>query len=286
MLLSFIIYLVCIFLISKWTVQQLKIEYLAQTIIDNTEDLMQEELITPPETPEEDNINDESQNEENSNEETTETPNVNQEPTKPIYYPNDYWDYINVPLINVEFDELITKNPDTVGWIKINGTKVNYPIVQTDNNQFYLKHDYKKNYNSGGWIYADYRVNFVDFGKNTIIYGHNLTNRTMFGSLVETQKSYWYTNPDNHYIKISTPTSNTVWKIFSTYTIEPVTDYIRTNFKTYSYQDFLNLMKSRSIYNFNTEVTEEDKILTLSTCNDSGTKRIVVQAKMVTIAYK
>ena len=112
MVLSFTIYLICIFLISKWTVQQLKIEYLAQTIIDNTEDLIQEEVITPPEIPEEDNNNNEIVNEENTNEETTDTPSNNQEPTKPVYYPNDYWDYINVPLINVEFDELLSKNPE------------------------------------------------------------------------------------------------------------------------------------------------------------------------------
>ena len=282
MLLSLLIYLACVFFASKWTVQQLKIKYLSETISENTDIIVEEEIIIPDNTKPEDDTP-----QENEEETTQPTEQENQTNTeKPIYYPNDYWDYINIPMINVNFDELLQKNSDTVGWIKINNTKVNYPIVQTNNNDYYLKHAFNKTKNSGGWIYADYRVNFKDFGKNTIIYGHNLTNRTMFGSLVETQKPYWYKNKDNQYIKISTPTSNTVWAIFSTYTIEPVTDYLRTNFTKHNYGDFLKTMKSRSIYDFGIEVNEDDKILTLSTCNDTGTKRIVVQAKMVTITYK
>lgn len=270
MLLSLSIYLTCIFFISKWSVQQLKIDYLAKTITDNTNIIIEEEIKpdnpdTPIELPE---IN---------------IPEINQESK---YYPNDYLDYMNVAMIDVNFDELRKKNPDTVGWIKVDKTKVNYPVVQANDNDYYLKRSFNKVKNPGGWIYADYRVNFKNFGKNTIIYGHNLTNRTMFGSLVETQKSYWYKSPEKKYIKISTPTSNSVWVIFSTYTTEPVTDYLRTNFKNYDYEEFLNTIKSRSIHDFGINVTTNDKILTLSTCNDAGTKRIAVHAKMVSINYK
>jgi len=271
MLLSLIIYLVCVFFISKWSVQQLKIKFLSESITNDTE-LIENQIVTPPENiipPEESN------NQETNIEQPTQT-----------YYPNDYWDYLNVPFISVNFNELKTKNPDTVGWIQVNGTKVNYPVVQTGDNSYYLNHAFNKTKNAGGWIYADYRVNFENFQKNTIIYGHNLTNRTMFGSLVEVQKQYWLNNPDNHYIKISTPTSNTVWKIFSVYVIEPEIEYLRTNFENKNYQEFLNKMRSRSIHDFGDELTEEDKILTLSTCNDNGTKRIVVHAKMVTINYR
>ena len=272
------IYLVCVFFVSRWSVQQLKIKYLSESIIKDTDNIIKEEVIKPDDnipTPTPDN-NDSDSDSDND----TETP----EPEQPaqVYYPNDYWDYINVPFVSVNFTELLQKNSDTVGWIKVEGTKVNYPVVQTNDNKYYLTHSFNKRNNSGGWVYADFRADFTNFGKNTIIYAHNLTNRTMFGSLVETQKSYWYTNPNNQYIKISTP----VWLIFSTYTIEPTIDYLRTNFETNSYQEFLNTMKSRSIYNFNVELTENDKILTLSTCNDAGTKRIVVQAKMVTINYR
>lgn len=297
MILSFSIYLICVFFISRYTVQQAKIKYLTQTITENTNTIIEEEQIKPPEeiTPPNNtnNQNNEEENKEqntNNNEPETNTQNrpenSNSSSQNNVYYPNDYWDYINIPIINVNFDELLKKNKDTVGWIKVNGTKVNYPVVQTTNNDYYLNHAFNKTKNASGWVYADFRADFVNFGKNTIIYAHNLTNRTMFGSLVETQKPYWYKNSDNKYIKISTPTTNTVWAIFSTYTIEPTTDYLRTNFDGYNYQEFLNKMKSRSIYNFGINVTENDKILTLSTCNDAGNKRIVVQAKMVTITYR
>lgn len=295
MILSFVIYLVCVFLITRHSVQQMKIKYLSETIIKDTDTIIEEELITNPDDITPPNNNEEIPNDEETDGENTEDNNdnpINNDNTQnnnqqqPVYYPNDYWDYINVPFINVNFNELLQKNSDTVGWIKVDGTKVNYPVVQTTDNDYYLSHAFNKTKNAAGWIFADFRSNFTNFDKNTIIYAHNMTNRTMFGSLVETQKPYWYTNPDNTYIKISTPYANTVWKIFSTYTIEPTTDYLRTNFENHNYLEFLNTMKARSIYNFGVDLTEEDKIITLSTCNDTGTKRIVVQAKMVTINYK
>lgn len=63
--------------------------------------------------------------------------------------------------------------------------------------------------------FADYRVNFKDFGKNTIIYGHNMNNKTMFGSIPNMLYNGYLSNSSNYYIKISTPTSNSVWKVFS-----------------------------------------------------------------------
>ena len=93
-------------------------------------------------------------------------------------------------------------------------------------------------------------------------------------------------NSDNYYIKVSTPTCNTVWKFFSIYVIEPEVYYIKTNFRTYSFEEFISTLKSRSIYNFGIDVSSNDKILTLSTCDNTGTKRIAVHAKMISIEYK
>ena len=90
--------------------------------------------------------------------------------------------------MEVNFTELLKKNPDTVGWIKVDGTKVNYPIVQAEDNDYYLSHAFNKRSNAGGWVFADYRVDFKDFGRNTIIYGHNMNNKTMFGSIGETAR--------------------------------------------------------------------------------------------------
>lgn len=277
--LSLGVYLACVFLISRWYVQGLKLEYLSQDIINSTEILEKEEHDI------QDNINEEDINTEDNteNDDIVESPS---DSAPPVYYPNDYWDYLNVPFMNVNFNELLEKNPDTVGWIKVEGTKVNYPIVQTEDNDYYLNHAFNGSSNAGGWIFADYRVDFEEFGKNTIIYGHNMNNKTMFGSIPNMLNNSYLNNSDNYYIKISTPSSNSVWKVFSIYTIEPEVYYLKTNFKSEPYENFLNTIKGRSIYNFGVEVTTDDKVLTLSTCDNTGTKRVAVHAKMISIEYK
>lgn len=272
---SLSVYLICVFLFSRWYVQGLKIKYLSDDIINSTEIIEKEsknEEIVPSES---NNSNNDGSNNSNSN--------GNNEY---VYYPNDYWDYLNVPFMNVDFNELMKKNSDTVGWIKVEGTKVNYPVVQTLDNDYYLTHAFNKTSNQGGWIFADYRVNFKDFGKNTIIYGHNMNNKTMFGSIPNMLYNGYLSNSSNYYIKISTPSSNSVWKVFSIYTIEPEVYYLKTNFKSEPYSNFLTTLKNRSIYNFGIDVNENDKILTLSTCDNSGTKRVAVHAKMINIEYK
>lgn len=270
---TFAIYLVCVFLISRWYVQGLKIEYLSKDIVDKTEIIEKEEK---KEIDSDIKDDDPTANEQPSNNENN----------TPVYYPNDYWDYMNVPFMEVNFTELLKKNPDTVGWIKVDGTKVNYPVVQAEDNDYYLSHAFNKRNNAGGWIFADYRVDFKDFGKNTIIYGHNMNNKTMFGSIPNMLYSGYLNNSSNYYIKISTPTSNTVWKVFSVYTIEPEVYYLKTNFKSEPYEKFLSTIKSRSIYDFGIDATTDDKILTLSTCDNTGTKRVAVHAKMINIEYK
>ena len=109
----------------------------------------------------------------------------------------------------------------------------------------------------------------------------------MFGSLPSCLKKSWYTNRENQFIKLSTPYTNTVWKIFSMYVIKPEVYYLMTYFKDdIEHQEFIETIHKRSIYDFNTEVSHEDKILTLSTCSDDGTKRVVIHAKMVKVEYR
>ena len=112
MVLLFAIYLVCVFLISRWYVQGLKIKYLSNDIINST-DIIEKE--------------DKDNNNQTSEPEPEKPSDNTSENNAPVYYPNDYWDYMNVPFMEVNFTELLKKNPDTVGWIKVDGTKVNYP---------------------------------------------------------------------------------------------------------------------------------------------------------------
>ena len=197
-----------------------------------------------------------------------------------------YWDYIKVKLINVNFDKLKKINNDVKGWIQVNGTNINYPFVQTSDNKFYLTHQFNKKYNTAGWVFMDYRKNIDELDDNTILYAHGRLNKTMFGSLRNVVKSDWYKNKDNHIVKISTETTNTLWQVFSTYRIKTTNDYLEIGFNdSNNYLKFLNKLKNRSVYDYNVELNDQDKIITLSTCHNESDK-IVLHAKLIKIEKK
>ncbi len=194
---------------------------------------------------------------------------------------NPYWNYIKMNLIEVDFKDLKKKNNETVGWIQVKGTNINYPFVQTKDNDYYLKHSFDKSYNNAGWVFLDYRNNIQTLNKNTILYAHGRNDKTMFGSLRNILTSGWLNNTNNHVIKLSTEYEDTLWQVFSVYRIPTTNDYIRVDFKnTYNFLEFANTLKNRSAYNFNTTLQENDNILTLSTCyNDSD--KVVLHAKLI-----
>ena len=199
---------------------------------------------------------------------------------------SDYWYYIRFPLIDVDISALKEKNADTIGWINVNNTNINYPFVQSSDNVYYLTHSFDKSYNEAGWVFLDYRNNKDLSSKNNILYAHSRLDKTMFGTLKKTLKSDWYQNKDNHIIKISTETENTLWQIFSVYDIPDETYYITTDFSSdLEFETFLNNIKGRSLYNFNASLTKDDRILTLSTCY-SKSKRAVVHAKLIKRSQK
>lgn len=193
---------------------------------------------------------------------------------------NPYWDYIGMNMIDVNFSELKNINNDVRGWIKLNGTNINYPFVQASDNKYYLTHSLDKSYNSAGWLFLDYRNNSTD-NRNTIIYAHGRNDKTMFGSLRNVLSNNWLKNTNNYVIKISTEKENSLWQIFSTYHLPTTSDYLQTNFNNDNeFQDFINMIISRSSYNFNTSVSVNDNILTLSTCYNNSDK-MVVHAKLI-----
>lgn len=194
---------------------------------------------------------------------------------------SDYWYYITFPLIDVDINKLKSKNSDTVGWINVNNTNINYPFVHYKDNDYYLNHSFDKSYNEAGWVFMDYRNSINLDNKNTILYAHSRLDKTMFGSLSKTLHSSWFTNRDNHIIRLSMEKENTLWQIFSVYKIKEESYYITTEFSSDSdYSKFLDTIKNRSIYDFNTKISAEDRVLTLSTCY-SDTERTVVHAKLI-----
>ena len=194
---------------------------------------------------------------------------------------NPYWDFIKMKLIDVDLNELKKQNNETVGWIQVKGTNINYPFVQHSDNSYYLSHDFSKNKNNAGWLFLDYRNNINQMNKNTIIYGHGRLDKTMFGSLKNIFKSDWLNDQDNYVIFISTEKENTMWQVFSTYRIKTTSDYLRINFQNDNdYQNFLDMITKRSEHNFNTPINTNDNILTLSTCYNNE-KKVVLHAKLI-----
>lgn len=183
--------------------------------------------------------------------------------------------------VNVDFNSLISTNPDTVAYIIVEDTNISYPVVQTDNNDFYLNHNFNKDYSQKGAIFADYRNDFNNMSLNTIIYGHHRLDNTMFGPLdtLFTEKNY---KNGSHRIIIKTQSKTYVYNIFSVYEIDPEIYYLTTSFNSdNAYLEFLNTLKSRSIYQYPETLDATSKILTLSTCNLDNSGRLVVHAKLV-----
>lgn len=183
--------------------------------------------------------------------------------------------------INVDYDSLKSTNSDSVGWIKINNTNINYPIVQSYDNIYYLNHNFEKNFNRAGWIFADYRNSFDILNQNTIIYGHNRRNGIMFSEL---KKYYDKDLTQNKYIYFNTNSNYYIGEIFSVYKVAADEADIPINFDDNdSFQNYLNTWLNKSKYNFNTSVAVNHNILTLCTCDNSSSYRIILHAKLVQI---
>ena len=193
------------------------------------------------------------------------------------YTPSSYY-----TTYNQLFDELSAINDETVGWITVNNTKVNYPVVQHTDNSYYIKKDYNKKDNVMGWIFMDYRNNIYNLSNNTIIWGHNVKSGLMFGTLRYATNESWYKNPENLIITFNTKVKNMKWKIFSMYRVPVTNDYLYANFGDLNeFQEFLNMIKGRSMYDFGVDVKKEDHILTLSTCGTTNKQRFVIHAVLL-----
>ena len=182
----------------------------------------------------------------------------------------------------VDFEKLKEKNSDIVAWLKVNGTNIETTVVKSTNNNYYLTHNFNKEYNSAGWIFADYKNKVDGTDKNLVIYGHNMRDDSMFGSLKWVINEDWYNNEDNKYITLITENETQIYEVFSVYQIEKEDYYIQTNFNTEKeFSTFLETIKKRSKKDFNVDVNKEDNILTLSTCANNNKYRVVLHAKKV-----
>ena len=174
----------------------------------------------------------------------------------------------------IDLAKLKQKNSDAIAWIKVNGTDIDFPVVKGTDNSYYLTHNFDKEKNKAGWIFADYRNKFDGTDKNIIIYGHNMKNGSMFASLKDVIKEEWYNNENNKYIALIT--ENEKYQVFSVYQIETEEYYLQTNIS--NFKEFVEKIKGRSKKDFNVDIKETDSILTLSTCADNTKYRVVLHA--------
>ena len=180
----------------------------------------------------------------------------------------------------INFSGLKEVNSDIVGFLKVKGTDIEYPVVKTTNNDYYMTHSFDKSYNSVGWVFMDYKDRFDGTDNNMVIYAHNRRDGSMFGTLKNILTEEWQGTQENFIIPFITENEKAEYQVFSVYKVESEDYYITTNFGTDNeFQKFIDTIKSRSIKDFNVDVSTEDNILTLSTCADNNKYRVVLHAK-------
>lgn len=205
----------------------------------------------------------------------TSAPSDSSQASEPeVVYVDPYADALR----NMDFTALREVNDDVLGWILIPGTNLSYPVVQGGDNSYYLNHTWKKTRNSVGAIFLEH-TNSRDLSDfNTIIYGHRMNDRSMFGILKHYQDlSYWSDHPC---IYITDDYGSHTYEVFAAYEVSVEGDTYRLGFSSdASKQSFIDFCLEQSVIDTGVVPRVYDRILTLSTCTGSGhATRWVVQA--------
>lgn len=176
---------------------------------------------------------------------------------------------------------LLEINSDLVGWISVPNTIVDYPVVQADDNDYYLRRNIHRERANAGTIYMDYRSDPQSKGQHTILYGHHMRNGSMFKDLVKYKDADFF--QENDYIRFNTLFDEIEWEVFSVYITDTTFPYIQVAFDSdEEYVDFLERIKDKSMHEKDIKLSEEDQILTLSTCTyEYDDARFVVHARRV-----
>ena len=182
--------------------------------------------------------------------------------------------YIDTEILN--FKEIKKENSNIVAWIKIDGTKINYPVLQGKDNDYYLNKNYKNKYSRSGSIFLDYRYDFSKNNQNLLIYGHNNRDDMMFNGLLQYEKEDFY--KEHSKIKIITEEENKNYEIIAVFKSQVYRVDDKDVFRYYNYIDlsdekifneYITKSKEKSLYNIDITPNYGDEIITLSTCEYS-----------------
>lgn len=185
----------------------------------------------------------------------------------------------------IDINKLYEENKDIVGWLKIDDTTINYPIMQNINDpNYYLRRDFYKNYSSYGTPYMAKQCNLNS--DNIVIYGHHMKNNKMFGELEKYKSKDFYNN--HKIITFTTLEKEYSYEIFAVF---KTTVYTKNTFRYYEninfenkkmYNDFINICKDKSLYQTGIEIKDKEKLITLSTCEYSNkNSRLVIVARKI-----
>lgn len=204
--------------------------------------------------------------------------------------------YTALSYFEVDFTTLKNINSDIKAWLYSENTPINYPVLHTSNNKYYLNHLYNKAYNAVGSIFIDY-TNEPDFSdRNTVLHGHNMRSGAMLGSILKYSAQSYY----NAHKEMELITDDATYRvlIFSGYSITLVPiegeDSMYTSNNSYkknfindeSFLEYIKVLKERSEFSADVEISSSDKIITLSTCMTTGTityNRYVLHGVLVPI---
>ena len=230
---------------------------------------------------------------------TDENPTTQEEPvegdenTEPVEESNPFArdELVDPATLTVlpEYEEFLSQNPDLVGWLTIQGTKVDYPVVQkAEDNDYYLNHSFDGSEDSAGTIYVDYRSDIVNPTTNTMVYGHNMKNGTMFGSLKNYLQEDFF--KEYRYIQFNTIYEHRLYQVVSV-GLSEVAYQDENSYRYYNFiqannmeewQEFVDNVNSLAIYQSDVTLEPSDEILTLSTCNSyTEDGRLFIVAKRI-----
>ncbi len=176
------------------------------------------------------------------------------------------------PDLKIDFDGLAAINPDVVAWIYVGSVGISYPVVKGEDNEYYLHKTFEGEDNSSGAIFMDWEVNTDLSSWNTFIYGHNMKNGTMFGSLKRLLREDGLYESDP-YIYIFTRDGIYRYKIFSFYLDSTDSKMYWTCDTFKEYRVYVRNALEKSEHECNVEATEDDNMLTLVTCSGSGANK-------------
>ena len=180
----------------------------------------------------------------------------------------------------VDFEELKQKNGDVKAWIHVPSVSISYPVLQSDDNDYYLHRDINRDYLYAGSVFMDADNNPAFYNYNTIIYGHNMRDGSMFAKLKDFgSKEVYDTCP---YFWIFTPDADYLYEICSVHLASPGSSTFTLRFSDYEeYRHWLEEMLGKSVIQTGIKLESQDRIVTLSTCTESSSVRMTVQGKLI-----